>query len=181
MKEPSSDELHTKQPYSLPDPYPKPRVTAENHYYASLLLEDYAGIAGELTAINQYIYHYITLQANYPEISILAREVAITEMKHLELIGKTIQLLGKRPIMRCNQDNVNRFWSAKFVYYGKDVYDKLSANIQHEMNAICNYRNHQRHIADPRIQELLERIILDEKYHLELFSQCRNELSNKFY
>jgi bacterioferritin len=102
-------------------------------------------------------------------------------MKHLELLGKTIELLGKRPIMRCNHANVNRFWSAKFVYYGKDVYDRLSANIQHEMDAICNYRNHQRHIADPRIQELLERIILDEEYHLKLFSQCRNELGNKFY
>jgi hypothetical protein len=61
MKEPSSDGLHSEHLYSLPEPYPKPKVTAENHYYASLLLQDYAGISGELTAINQSIYiplHY---------------------------------------------------------------------------------------------------------------------------
>jgi len=81
---------HPKQLYSLPDPYPTPRVMGKNPYYASILLEDYAGISGELTAIH-----------------------------HL--------------------------------------------------------------IDDPFIQELLERIILDEEHHLQLFKTCRDEFCTTFY
>ena len=166
--------------YSLPDPYPTPRVISKNPYYASILLKDYAGISGELTAINQYIYQYITLQDNYPSISDLTRQVAIIEMHHLELIGKTIQLLGMPPIIHFADHGLLHFWNAKYVYYGKDVYDKLSANINHEATAIQNYRNHQQHINDPFIQELLERIILDEEYHLRLFLRCRDECCDSF-
>lgn len=166
----------SKQLYSLVEPYPIPKVICENHYYASILLEDYAGIFGELTAINQYIYHYITLQESYPEISVLARQVARTEMHHLELLGKIIQLLGELPIMHFVDNGVMTFWNAKFVYYSGDVYDKLSANIRHEATAIHNYRSHQQQIDDPFIQKVLERIILDEKYHLQLFLKMRDEV-----
>lgn len=176
MEDSSSEGLHSKQLYSLAEPYPIPKVICENHYYASILLEDYAGIFGELTAINQYIYHYITLQDSYPEISILTRQVAITEMHHLELLGKIIQLLGELPVMHFADYDVMKFWNAKFVYYNGDVYDKLSANIKHEATAIHNYRSHQQQIDDPFIRKVLERIILDEKYHLQLFLKIRDEV-----
>jgi bacterioferritin len=161
---------------SLPDPYPTPRVLGKNHYYASLLLEDYAGISGELTAIHQYIYHYLTLEDHHTAIATLTQQIAIIEMHHLALLGKTIRLLGKYPIMHSNNHGLIRFWNANFVYYGDTVYDKLSANMKHEMDAIQTYRRHQRLIDDPFIQELLERIILDEEYHLQLFTTCRDGL-----
>jgi len=146
-----------------------------------MLLEDYAGISGELTAINQYIYHYITLQDSHPNIAILARQVAITEMRHLEMIGKTIQLLGKLPIPQSNNSGLLKYWSAKNVYYGDSIYDKLTGNIKHEIDAIRIFRSHQQCIDDPFIQELLQRIILDEEYHLWLFSTFRDEFCNCFY
>lgn len=161
------------------DPYPAPRVIGENYYYASLLLEDYAGLSGELTAINQYIYHYITLQDCYPAIAKLARQVAIEEMKHFELLGKTIQLLGMPPLARCEHPRSTGFWSAQYVYYGHDIYAKLSANIQHEADAIRLYRYHQKLIDDPYIHELLERIISDEERHFNQFTKCRDTLYTK--
>lgn len=180
MNDTSSGGLHPKPNYSLPEPYPIPRVVGENPYYASLLLQDYAGMSGELTAINQYIYHYITLKDSHPTISVLVRQVAITEMHHLELLGKIIQLLGELPIMHWVDHGAMRSWNAMFVYYGEAVYDKLSANIRHETNAIHNYRKHQQHINDPFIQEVLERIILDEQYHLRLFLHFREEVGIDF-
>ena len=69
----------------------------ENHYYASILLEDYAGTSGELTAIHQYMYHHLTLQHSHLNISTLIREIAIVEVHHLELLGETIRLLGQFP------------------------------------------------------------------------------------
>jgi len=172
---------HSKHLYSLSNPYPVVRVKCENPYFASMLLDDYAGISGELTAINQYIYHCITLQDSHPTIAILARQVAITEMQHLEMIGKTIQLLGKLPIPQSSHNGISEFWSAKNVYYGQSVFDKLSANIKHEMDAISMYKSHLRRIDDPFIRELLKRIILDEEYHLWLFTNCRDDFCNSFY
>lgn len=168
-------------PHLLPDPYPTPKVQGENHHYANLLLHDYAGISGELTAINQYIYHYITLNQSHPEIALTARKVAMNEMHHLELLGQTIQLLGKPPVICCTNHEYVQFWDARFVYYGDDLYDQLTANMKHEIDAIRNYRNHQREIDDPFIQGLLGRIILDEEHHLRLFAQHREELCHKSY
>lgn len=176
-----NEDIQPKHPYSLPDKYPVPRVTEKNPYYASLLLEDYAGISGELTAITQYIYHSITLESTHPAIARLTRHIAITEMHHSELLGKTIQLLGKFPVMRCIHNDSITFWSAKFVDYGNDVYDKLTANIQHEAHALHSYKTHLRLIADPFVCELIERIILDEEYHLRLFSRFQKELYYDFY
>ena len=146
-----------------------------------MLLEDYAGISGELTSINQYIYHYITLQDSNPNIATLARQVAITEMHHLGMMGKTIQLLGKLPIPQSRDSGCIEFWSAKNIHYGESVFDKLSADIKHEMDAISMYRSHLRRIDDPFIKELLKRIILDEEYHLWLFTNFRNDFCDSFY
>lgn len=146
-----------------------------------MLLEDYAGISGELTAINQYIYHYITLQDSHPNIAILAQQIAITEMQHIRMLGKTIQLLGKFPIPQNRDSGFLEFWSARNVYYGESVCDKLSANIKQEMVAIRMYRDHLRRIDDPFIKELLKRIILDEEYHLWLFANFRDDYCNSFY
>lgn len=176
MKDQGSDGSHSKHPYSLPEPYPAVQVVGQNHHYAALLLQDYAGIAGELTAINQYIYHYITLQNSYPAIATAARHIAITEMHHFELLGKIIQLLGKSPAVHFPDYGGMRYWSSKFVFYGGNIYDKLSCNIQHEADAIRSYRNRVRCIDDPGIQAVLERIILDEEHHLRLFSKFRDEL-----
>ena len=121
------------------------------------------------------------MQDSQPNIADLARQVAITEMKHLGMIGKTIQLLGILPIPQSSESGFIKFWNAGNVYYGESVCDKLTSNIKHEMDAIRMYRNHLRHINDPFIQELLKRIILDEEYHLWLFSNFRDEFCNSYY
>jgi bacterioferritin len=47
--------------YASPLPYPEIKVMEPNKYYATLLLEDYAGMISELTAVNQYSYHSFML------------------------------------------------------------------------------------------------------------------------
>lgn len=163
------------------EPYPKPMVVQRNCYYARLLLEDYAGPVGELTAINQYINHSITLRDDYG-VAKLCRQVAITEMRHMELLGITIQLLGVFPEVGCKKNNdVIDCWSSKFIYYGNNITDRLSANIAHEAEAIRNYRIHQKMVDDPYIKHLLDRIILDEEIHLQLFKDVKDSLCTKYY
>ncbi|NLC53912.1 MAG: peptidoglycan-binding protein, partial [Firmicutes bacterium] len=83
--------------YTLPVPYPEPRVVAPNAFYAQLLLEDYAGMVSELTAVHQYLYNHYYFEK---ELSGMVKSIAIVEMKHLELLAETILLLGEAPEYR---------------------------------------------------------------------------------
>lgn len=163
---------HVNRWCALPVPYPEPRVVRPNQYYAMLLLEDYAGAVSELTAINQYFYHYLTFYEKYGDVAELEECVSIIEMLHLELLGKTIRLLGVEPEYRTLTNNRPVYWSASFVYYGQGICDRLAADIAAEKMAIRNYRLHQQMIDDPHVKELLERIIMDEQHHLQLFTGC---------
>jgi bacterioferritin len=165
----------------LSDPYPKVEVEQENRYYAKLLLEDYAGATSELTAVTQYIYHSITSKGEAYGIAELLRRVAITEMRHFEMLGETIQLLGSAPLLRVMENNHTVFWNAQYIYYGSDVIDKLSANIAREATAIKNYQMHNKAIVDPYITALLDRIIMDEEHHYRLFQEAKATLNCKSY
>jgi bacterioferritin len=153
-------------------PYPEPRVTAPNRFYAELLLDDYAGPTSELTAVHQYIYHDFTFHERYPELAELEECIAIVEMKHLELLAETILLLGVDPRFWYVRKNRYVYWDASFPYYGTNVCDRLAADIEAEEGAIKQYRAHQAMIKDPHIVALLERIILDEQHHLALFTEA---------
>lgn len=153
-------------------PYPEPRVVASNRYYAELLLEDYAGPLSELTAIHQYTYHDFTFHDEYPDLARLEECIAIVEMRHLELLAETVLLLGADPRFWYARNNSYVYWNASFPYYGDNVCDRLAADIAAEEGAIKQYRAHQAEIKDPYINELLQRIILDEKHHLGLFTEA---------
>lgn len=162
---------HTNRWCALPAPYPEPKVVRPNHYYAMLLLEDYAGVGGEMTAINQYFYHHLTFE-QYEDLAELEECISIIEMHHLELLGETIKLLGVAPEYRTLTHNKPKYWDASYVYYGTNVCDRLAADIAAEKGAIVQYRQHQQLIEDPNIKALLERIIMDEEHHLKLFNEA---------
>lgn len=164
-------EPHLNRWCALPYPYPEPRVVRQNQYYATLLLEDYVGTVSEMTAINQYFYHYLTFE-NYNDLAELEECISIIEMHHLELLGETIQLLGVPPEYRTLTNNRPTYWNASYVYYGTNICDRLASDIAAEKAAIQQYRYHQYLIDDPYIKELLERIIRDEEHHLKLFSEA---------
>ena len=167
-------EPHLNRWCALPDPYPEPRVVRPNHYYAMLLLEDYVGTVSEMTAINQYFYHHLTFE-KYEDLADLEECISIIEMHHLELLGETIRMLGVSPEFRTLTNNHTTFWNASYVYYGKNVCDRLASDIAAEKTAIQQYRQHQQLIDDPYIKELLERIIKDEEYHLKLFRDAADK------
>lgn len=161
-------EPHLDRWCALPDPYPEPRALRPNYYYAMLLLEDYAGTISEMTAINQYFYHYLTFGA-HKDLAELEECISIIEMHHLELLGETILLLGVLPEYRTFTNNRQNYWNASYVYYGNNICDRLASDIAAEVSAIQQYRYHQQLIDDPHIKALLERIIKDEEHHLMLF------------
>ena len=170
---------------AYPAPYPEVKVTASNPYYATLLLEDYAGQVSELSAINQYVYHHVVLEPDFEEVADLLECIALVEMHHLEILAETILMLGVDPRYRTIAKNeTEQYWDASFVYYGTSLCDRLTADIASEWAAVANYRRHQNMINDPYIRNILERIILDELHHIMLFNQmvdkyCRPQMQRE--
>lgn len=161
-------------------PYPKVEVEGKNLEYAKILLEDYAGIVSEETAINQYIYQRFEKFSDNQLFSETLGKIAMVEMHHLELLGETIKLLGINPIFRITEKNYNclTYWSSSFVDYSVDIVEMLKNDIKIEEEAIRNYQYHISIINDKFIQRLLFRIIEDEKQHINCFKMLLSNFNN---
>lgn len=162
-------------------PYPKVEVEGKNIAYANLLLQDYAGISGEDTAIHQYIYQKFDKAGIDPEFSETLSKIAMIEMRHLELLGETIKLLGVDPKFKFieNSSNCLTYWSGSFVDYTTDIVSMLQNDILIEEEAIKNYQYHISIIDDKYIKRLLYRIIEDEEQHLRCFHMLLDKVISK--
>lgn len=161
-------------------PYPKVEVEEENIVYANILLKDYAGMSSELSAIHQYIFQKFEKFNENEEFANILSSIAVVEMKHLELLGETIKLLGIDPKFKyADKTNYLNYWNSSFVNYSTDIIEMLKVNIEAEKEAIHNYKCHIRMIDDKYIKQLLYRIIEDEEKHIECFTTLlRKEISH---
>lgn len=165
-------EMHKRAGYADPSLYPEIKVLKPNLYYANLLIDDYAGVISEFTAISQYLYHYFFFKDIDKELGELLENVSITEMLHMEILASTIKKLGGNPLIRGSYSTCNNFWNGSFIYYGKHLCERLKADIDSEYKAIDEYQKHICMINDPYVQKILRRIILDEKVHIKLFNKA---------
>lgn len=155
---------------TLPIPYPEIRVIAPNLTYAKLLSGAYAGDSGELSAVLQYTYGHIVTEGDRPErLSSTLECVSVTEMRHLEMLGELICLLGGDPKF-CDAYSRGCFDAGRVNY--QNTPDRIiRAAISGERNAVAHYRELLRKIDDECIRAVIKRIILDEEHHVKIFSE----------
>jgi len=158
-------------------PYPDVEASGKNIRYANLLLNDYAGPNSELTAITQYFYQYFIVKAKDYDLSQSLECISIVEMRHMEMLGELITLLGGDPLLRTYSQGRTVYWRGNNISPEKNIQRFLTGNIEAEKKAIAAYRMRIRQIQDPKVQALLERIILDEEHHITLFEQYRAALA----
>lgn len=159
--------------------YPTPQVEKENIEYAKMLSHDYAGSTSEDTAIHLYLYQSIILEKTHPDISNILKRIAITKMKHLELLGKTIYLLGLKPkFVSYTPDNIKQYWNSSSVNYTISLTNMLKQDIKAESLAIETYERQRTEINDKYIKNLLTYIIEDEKKHLQTFTALLRQQKN---
>ena len=150
-------------------PYPTIEVSG-NLAQAKLLMPSYSGSSGELTAVLTYCFQcYIT--PKYPDIVKALMGVAKCEMLHHRLLGETIYKLGGYPIM-----GARTYWNGSMANYTLDPKKYLQQNIASEENAILNYERTILNLEDECVKMLLERIILDEEIHINIFKELLKEL-----
>ena len=142
----------------------------QNQRYANLLYDNFAGEAGELSAVTQYIYEHIELK-QFECFSKILLSIAIEEMQHLDLIGDLIRRLGKRPYF-INKDKCI-LSTDNLKYHFNNIHDMLCYNIKSEKMAIEGYKEAVKCTQNKSIKDLLGRIILDEQTHLEIFNRLK--------
>lgn len=153
-------------------PYPSLNNITPNPIYAQRLYNDFAGNDSELSTILQYIYEHIN-QEQDQLISKIMKDIAIVEMKHLDIIGNLIQKLGLPPYY-INSDL--KPWNADFIKYDTGNLRKtLEYNIHLEQEAIRGYKRAIMGTRNITIQKLFNRIILDERSHIEIFTKLLRE------
>jgi len=155
----------------LPVPYPQPLFACPNTGCARMLHNAYAGENGEFSAIARYFYQSVTLQSTAPEASRLLHQIALVEMKHLQMLGQCIAGLGGSPTFAGSRGGAAVWWSGAWVPRGGDLKLQLLQDIESEQAAVRAYRQLTGQIPLSDLQALLCRIVMDEEHHIELFSQ----------
>ncbi|MGE5628443.1 MAG: ferritin-like domain-containing protein [Solirubrobacterales bacterium] len=176
-----SEHISKHAGYSVNLPYPEPMIEMENIQYANILLADYAGAVSEFTAVSLYVYQHFVSEGQYKDYAQLIGGIARVEMKHLELLGETIKLEGIKPMFINRACPPGRPWTPLYVNYTTSIKEMILEDIQSEHKAIKNYRYHLTLIQDKYIKKLLERIILDEEYHIKLFEKEIKKYGIRYY
>ncbi len=165
--------------YAAEGPYPPAVCTQKNIRYAQLLRMDFASPQSELTATMQYVYQTWAAEPHSAELSQIFSGIGKTEMHHLHLLGKMILSLGGTPSYTYWNGGRNFVWTGAAVRYQNDPVEMLRADIAAERNAIAGYERRIAAIGDPAVTDLLQRIILDEKVHIQILEDALQQYGKK--
>lgn len=165
------------KPIMVDYPYPEIRVKAPNLMYANLLSNDYCGVTSEMSAITQYINNENRLSCARCSIAKSLLGLAMAEMIHLQKLGELIFLLGGEiNFTAVTQNGRQKMWTPACLDIPDKLGNMLQADIEAETAAINQYRVHMRLIKDECINAVLDRIIMDEEYHIMILQALLNEI-----
>lgn len=163
------------RPIMMELPYPPIQVQERNMAYANLLSIDYCGSVSEMTAITQYINNENRMSAERCALAKTILGIAMAEMMHLQKLGELIFLLGGTVDFTARYQNGRAMmWTPEYLQIPGNVGPMLQADIEAEQGTIKQYKAHIRMINDRGVNAVLERIILDEEYHIMLLRTMMN-------
>ena len=156
--------------YSSDAPYPPVRAESGNPAYARVMLDNIGGNNSEMSAISLYVFNHLITGYN-PDVSAVFHKVSIVEMHHLDIFGKLALQLGEEPRLWTQHGCKKIYWSPSYNQYPCELPALMHNAINSEKAAISKYQHQIAYIRDENITEILRRIILDERLHVEIFEQ----------
>ena len=156
--------------YTADLPYPPIKVEMKNPAYAKAMLDNIGGLNSEMSAISLYVCNNLIMEEK-DEIATIFRKVSIVEMHHLEIFGKLALQLGEDPRMWTHYGCKKTYWSPSYNQYPSELPALMHNAINSEKAAISKYQHQIAYIRDENITDILRRIILDERHHVEIFEQ----------
>lgn len=155
------------KPLTLQAEFPTTEGICPDAYSLAVISPAYASSTGELNAVLQYFYHFFNFdKQGYKEIAADLESIAIAEMLHIEMLGKTILALGAQPIYCQNPPTAFNFYSAKYVSYSRNLVNMLEDDILGEKRAIAQYTKMLCRLKNEQVKKIISRILEDEKLHL---------------
>lgn len=149
-------------------PYPPVTITEKNITYARYLLDNLGGRNSEMTAIAYYTYNAHKCEKT-EEIAHVFQQISIVEMQHLDFFAALADKLGEPPLLWTNCGRKKIWWSPAYTDYPSDLKRILLNATESELGTIDKYRDQVKHIDDPYICTILNRIICDEELHVKIF------------
>lgn len=147
-------------------PYPPVKAECKNPMYAQAMLSNIGAANSEMTAICLYVYnHFMTAD----DIAQIFHKISVVEMHHLNIFGELARQLGADPRLWAQINRRMVYWTPQYNKYPTELKPLLQNSLSGELKTIEKYKTQARRIKDPNIVENLERIILDEEVHVEIF------------
>ncbi len=168
---------HYEMQYSLKEEYPKVYVDnkrcGNNRKDLEMLQILYCSQYGEVTAIMQYLQQYFVFDCKYDEVANIIKYIAAVEMHHMELIGEAIVALGGSAKYINIQEH--QYWNGGMVSYSSNLCKELMGNLKAETEAYKTYLNFAERTQNYSLKALYKRIAMDEKLHIDIFTQLINK------
>lgn len=164
-------------------------IDEANPRYAQLLLEQFGGATGELSAALQYWVQ--SFHVEHSGIKDMLQDIAVEEFSHLEMIGKLIEahtkdvdqtdafkstlfaVRGKGPHFLDSQGSA---WTATYLNEGGDVVRDLRANIAAEAGARQTYESLIKLAPDEGTKKTLVHLLTREISHTKMFMNALESL-----
>lgn len=164
-------------------------IVEPNPRFAQLLLEQFGGATGELTAALQYWVQ--SFHCENPGIKDMLQDIAIEEFSHLEMVGKLIEqhtknsdqteaykstLFAVRGIGPHFLDSMGNAWTASYINEGGDVVRDLRADIAAEAGARQTYEELIKLSTDEATKKTLVHLLTREISHTKMFMKALDSL-----
>ena len=159
--------------YQVDKPYPEIVGATFSPETIAILRNLYASRVSELTSLATYVYQARVIGEHNSEITELLEGVAMTEMKHMELLGEAIVEFGGDPAYANSR---GQFWSGIFVDREKNICQILKNNMRCETGSVADYSMAATRVKNQSLANLLLRIAEDEQHHKELFENALKNL-----
>ena len=163
----NSRELH----FTSDKPYPAQTAVEKNKLYGKWMLDNMGGIHSEMSAISLYVYNSFIIDEHYEDVVFVFEKVSMIEMRHLKMFGQMAYSLGEDPRLWSQNRNRKVYWSPGYNQYTADLKGLMYKSLEGELGAMEKYRRQADSCEDENVCALLERIILDEEIHADIFRQ----------
>ena len=164
-------------------------INEPNPRFAQLLLEQFGGATGELTAALQYWVQ--SLHCDHAGIKDMLQDIALEEFGHLEMVGKLIEghtknvdqteayrstLFAVRGVGPHFLDSQGSAWTANYIQEGGDVVRDLRADISSEAGARQTYEELIKMAPDQGTKDTLVHLLTREISHTKMFMKALDSL-----
>ncbi len=175
--------------YHKKQPIRDVNITEADPRFAQLLLEQFGGATGELSAALQYWVQ--SFHVENAGIKDMLQDIALEEFSHLEMVGRLIEghtknmdqteaykstLFAVRGIGPHFLDSQGSAWTANYLNEGGDVVRDLRANIAAEAGARQTYEELIKLATDQATKNTLVHLLTREISHTRMFMKALDSL-----